>query len=65
MRPYLSTTGSVFALVAVAHLLRTIAERSRLTSDPWFIVEGPRLGVLSGAIAGWGWRLFSKTRKDS
>ena len=65
MKPYLLTTGSVFALVAIAHLLRTIAEWSRLTSDPWFIVAGPGLGVLSGAIAIWAGRLFSKTRKDS
>ena len=58
MKSYLVTTGGVFALVAFAHLLRTFAEWSRLTSDPWFIVEGPGLGVLAGAIAFWSWRLL-------
>ena len=59
MKPYLITTGSLFALVAVAHLLRTIAEWSRLTADPGFILEGPGLGVLAAAIAVWAWRLLS------
>jgi hypothetical protein len=59
VKPYLITTGSLFALVAVAHLLRTIAEWSRLTTDPGFIVEGPGLGVLAAAIAVWAWRLLS------
>ena len=60
MKPYLITTGSLFGLVAVAHLLRTIAEWSRVTTDPWFILEGPGLGVLAGALAFWAWRLLPK-----
>ena len=60
MKPYLITTGTLFAVVAVAHLLRTIAEWSRLTTDPGFILEGPGLGVLAAAIAFWAWRLISK-----
>ena len=58
MKSYLLTTGSVFGLVAIAHVARTFAEWSRLASDPWFIVEGPGLGVLAGAIAFWSWRLL-------
>jgi hypothetical protein len=58
MKSYLLTTGGVFALVAMAHAARTFAEWSRLTSDPWFIVEGPGLGVVAGAIAVWSWRLL-------
>ncbi len=60
MRPYLITTGSLFGLVAVAHLLRTIAEWSRLTTDPWFILEGPGLGVLAAVFAIWAWRLLPR-----
>lgn len=58
MKTYLITTGSLFALVAVAHLLRTIAEWPRLTTDPGFILEGPGLGVLAAAIGFWAWRLL-------
>ena len=62
MKPYLLTTGALFGLLAVAHALRTIAEWSRLTTDPWFMLEGPGIGVLAAAIAIWAWRLLSKTR---
>ena len=58
MKSYVITTGSLFALVAVAHLLRTIAEWSRLTTDPGFIIEGPGLGVLAAAISFWALRLL-------
>jgi hypothetical protein len=58
LKPYLITTGALFALVAVAHLLRTVAEWSRLTTDRGFILEGPGLGVLAAAISVWAWRLL-------
>ena len=57
MKSYLVTTGTLFALVAVAHILRTVAEFSRLSTDPWFILEGPGLGVAAGALGVWAWRL--------
>jgi hypothetical protein len=58
MKSYLITTGTVFSLVAVAHVLRTVAEWSRLSTDPGFIVEGPGLGLLAGALGFWAWRLL-------
>jgi hypothetical protein len=58
MRAYLTTTGILFALLALAHLMRTIAESSRLATDPWFILEGPGIGVVAAAIGWWAWRLL-------
>lgn len=58
MKAYLFTTGALFAVLAVAHLARTIAESSRLTTDPGFIVEGPGIGLIAGAIAVWAWQLL-------
>jgi hypothetical protein len=58
VKAYLATTGSLFALLAVAHLLRTIAESSRLSTDPLFILEGPGIGIIAAAICIWAWRLF-------
>jgi hypothetical protein len=58
VRAYLATTGILFALLAVAHLLRTIAESSRFATDPWFILEGPGIGIVAAAICVWAWRLF-------
>ena len=58
MKPYIVTTGALFAFLAIAHLLRTIAEWSRLGTDPWFILEGPGIGVLAAAVAIWAWRVL-------
>ena len=57
MKRYLFTTGTLFALVAVAHVLRTFAEWSRLTTEPWFILQGPGLGLGAAALGLWAWRL--------
>jgi hypothetical protein len=65
MKPYLITTGILFTLVAVAHVLRTVAEWSRLASDPWFILEGPGVGVIGAAIAVWAWRLLRSPVRSS
>jgi len=58
MRGYLVTTGVIFALLALAHVLRTIAEWSRLATDPGFILEGPGIGVAAAALCFWAWRLL-------
>ena len=58
MRAYLITTGSIFGLIALVHLARTVAESHRLGSDPWFYLEGPGLGLLSAALSLWAWRLL-------
>ena len=58
MKAYLITTGLLFALLALAHLLRTIAEWSRLAEDPWFLVQGPGIGIVATALCIWAWWLF-------
>jgi hypothetical protein len=58
LRAYLATTGILFALLALAHLLRTIAESPRLASDPWFILEGPGIGIAAAALGFWAWHLL-------
>jgi hypothetical protein len=58
MKAYLFTTGAIFALLAVAHVFRTIAEWSRVAADPWFILEGPGIGLLAAALCVWAWRLL-------
>jgi hypothetical protein len=58
MRPYLITTGLLFTLLAAAHLFRTIAEWSRLATDPGFILEGPGIGLFAAALGVWAWRLL-------
>lgn len=57
MLRYLFTSGTRFALVAVAHVRRTVAELSRLATAPRFILEGPGLGLGAGALSLWAGRL--------
>ena len=58
MKAYLITTGTLFGLIALAHVLRTIVEWSRLAEDPWFYLEGPGLGAVAAVLSLWGWRLL-------
>jgi hypothetical protein len=60
MRAYLGTTGVLWALLAGAHVLRTVAEWDRVRSDPEFIVEAPGIGLLALALCIWAWRLFAQ-----
>ena len=66
MKTYLQITGTIFGLVAAAHVLRTVAERSRFLTDPWgFAIEGPGLGILAGALCWWALRLLRRERSWS
>jgi hypothetical protein len=58
MKAYLVTTGTLFGLLAVMHLLRAIAERHLLTTDPWYFIGMAALGVVSAALSVWAWRLL-------
>ena len=63
MKAYLITTGSIFGLIALAHLARTVAESQRLASDPWFYLEGPGLGLVAAALSLWAWRLLRRAAR--
>jgi hypothetical protein len=58
MKAYLITTGTLFALLALAHLLRTILEWPRLATDLSFVIQGPGIGVVALALCFWAWRLL-------
>jgi hypothetical protein len=58
MKPYLITTGTIFGLLALVHLLLTIAEWPRLAADPWFVLQGPGIGAVAAALCFWAWRLL-------
>jgi hypothetical protein len=58
MRTYLLTTGVLFALLAVMHLWRVVAESASLGKDPWFLV----ITALAAALSVWAFRLLRLTR---
>jgi hypothetical protein len=59
MKAYLITTGSIFGLIVVAHILRIIEEGPHLAKDPGYLL----LTVAAGSVSIWAWRLLFKRSK--
>ena len=49
MKVYVITTGAIFGLITVAHLLRIFTEGSHMATNPFFIL----LTVVSAALCVW------------
>ena len=60
MKAYVTTTGAVFGLITVAHVLRIIAEGRHLMTDPWFVL----LTVATGSLCFWALRLLRLTKRS-
>ena len=54
MRAYLMTTGTVFGLITLAHMLRVVEEGGGLLRQPWFVL----LTVATTAMCLWAVRLL-------
>ena len=57
MKAYIMTTGVVFGLITVAHVLRIIAEGPHLLTEPVWIL----LTVAAAGMSIWAWRLLRMT----
>jgi hypothetical protein len=55
MKAYVVTTGAVFGLITVAHVLRVIAEGPHLVTDPWYVL----LTVAAATLCLWAFRLVT------
>jgi len=51
MKAYVITTGAIFALLVVMHILRLVTESTRFLTDPIFIA----FTIASAALAVWSW----------
>ena len=54
MKAYLITTGTVFGLIVLAHVLRVAVEGSDLARDPLFVL----LTIAAAALCVWAFRLL-------
>ena len=54
MKAYVVTSGSIFGLIVLAHLLRIVAEGSHVARDPVFIL----LTLAAASLSFWAWRVF-------
>jgi multisubunit Na+/H+ antiporter MnhE subunit len=59
MKAYILTTGVIFGLITVAHLLRFVMEGSHLAREPVFIL----LTVLSAALSVWAWQVLRRLKQ--
>ena len=64
MKAYLVVTGSLFGLIAIAHLLRLLVE-GRPLSDTSFLAENVGLFLICGGLAVWALRLLRRLRGPS
>lgn len=53
MKAYVLTTGSVFVLLALAYVLRVVAEGPHLITQPFFTLTT----TISVALSFWAWRV--------
>jgi hypothetical protein len=59
MKAYLITTGLIFGLITVAHILRMITEGSHFLTEPLYIL----LTVLSAALCIWALKLLLRSSR--
>jgi hypothetical protein len=59
MKAYLVTTGTVFGLLAAAHVWRVFAEGTHLAKEPFFVA----ITLMSAALGLWAWRLLKAHAK--
>jgi hypothetical protein len=58
MKAYLATTGVVFVLLTLAHVVRAFQE-THLMREPWFWL----VTVIPGVFAVWALRLYRETAR--
>jgi hypothetical protein len=61
VKAYIITTGAVFAMITIAHLLRFMMEGSHLLTEPVYIL----LTLIAASLAGWAWVLFRRSSRTS
>jgi len=59
MNAYLITSGAIFGLVTIAHLVRMILENRHLATEPPFIL----LTILSAGLCFWAFYLLRRANR--
>jgi hypothetical protein len=64
MKPYLVTTGLLFALLALVHVWRAIEEWPDSAVGPGFIAGTTVVVALPGVLAWWAWQVLRNLPDD-
>ncbi len=59
MKTYVLTSGIIFALLALLHVWRIVAEGTHLLANVWWV--GITVGAV--ALAVWAWRLLRVAKR--
>jgi hypothetical protein len=59
MKAYVITTGAVFGLITLAHIVRMIMEGAHVARDPIYIL----LTVIAAGFCLWSWRVLTLLRR--
>jgi hypothetical protein len=54
MKAYVTTTGIIFGVVALAHIWRAVEEGPGLLKSPWWVL----ITLVAAALSIWAWRLL-------
>jgi hypothetical protein len=60
MKAYVMTTGAVFGLLTLAHLLRMIVEGRHVATNPLFVL----FTIAAGSLCFWAWRLVRHSTRS-
>jgi hypothetical protein len=63
MQAYFVVTGVIFALIALAHLIRLMVE-GRPGLDPGFLLGNLAIAAIGGGLAVWAAQLFFRLRRE-
>lgn len=59
MKAYVITTGAIFALITVAHVLRMVTENPGLATDPIYLL----LTIASAGLSIWAWQVLRRLNR--
>jgi hypothetical protein len=59
MKAYVITTGLLFGVLTVAHLLRIALENRNLATDPFYVL----ITAATAALGVWAWRLLRLSKR--
>jgi len=59
MKAYVITSGAIFGVLAIAHLLRIAMENRHLATDPVFVL----ITLASAGLSIWAWRVVRHSNR--
>jgi hypothetical protein len=60
MKPYVVSTGAIFALIALLHVVHAVNDWSRAAIDPGSYLFQAALGLLAAGLAAWACYLLRR-----